>query len=245
MTLQIITRRFSTGLIAVAVLGLFAAVGWRLSMPGALFLSRFMGAPSETVFADLSVTDAEIHHRGRKLPCHVYRPADGYDKVLLVVHGVHHGGYDEPRMVRFAKELARLGHLVITPDIEDMKNYDISRRAVDDIHGAAKWIIDASGFVGPEGRISILGFSFAGGLAISAAARPDIRDRVSAVFSFGGHADLDRVMRYLTTGKLPTGGMLEPHVYGQAVIARRFAQRLVRKSSPLSSYRRSQESVRI
>ncbi len=211
----------------LAVLGLGLA-GWRLVMPGALFLSRFMdGARADDPFADITREDVIVDPSGRALRCHVYRPPGRYDKVLLVVHGVHHGGYDEARMVRFAKELACLGFLVVTPEIVDLKQYNISEQAVDDIHIAAKWVLESSTLVEGDESVSLLGFSFAGGLSISAAARPDVRDRVGAVFSFGGHADLDRVMRFLTTGELPGGGTLAPHVYGQVVIARQLASRLV------------------
>ena len=71
-----------------------------------------------------------------------------------------------------------------------------------------------------------MGVSFAGGLALSAAARESVRDRVGYVFSFGGHGDLERTLRYLITGDQP-GGKLTPHVYGQAVVVRFFADRLV------------------
>jgi pimeloyl-ACP methyl ester carboxylesterase len=50
---------------------------------------------------------------------------------------------------------------------------------------------------------------------------------VGGVFSFGGHGDLDTVMHYLSTGALPRGGTLPPHLYGQAVLLRRLADRLV------------------
>ena len=55
----------------------------------------------------------------------------------------------------------------------------------------------------PDGRVGIVGISFAGGLSIAAAGRPAIRDKVAFVVSFGGHGDLPRVMRYLATGEAP------------------------------------------
>jgi fermentation-respiration switch protein FrsA (DUF1100 family) len=48
------------------------------------------------------------------------------------------------------------------------------------------------------------------------------------VFSFGGHGDLGRVMRYLTTGEAPEVAGLEthpPHDYGVAVILYELADR--------------------
>ena len=46
----------------------------------------------------------------------------------------------------------------------------------------------------------MMGISFSGGLSIVAAGRPSLANRVAYVFSFGGHDDLPRVLRYLCTG---------------------------------------------
>ena len=73
----------------------------------------------------------------------------------------------------------------------------------------------------PDGRIGIIGISFAGGLSIVAAGRPSIRDKLAYVLSFGGHADMPRVMRYLATGEevhVPGVENHPPHDYGVAVI---------------------------
>ena len=48
--------------------------------------------------------------------------------------------------------------------------------------------------------IGLMGISFSGGLSVVAAGRPSLADRVAYVFSFGGHDDLPRVLRYLCTG---------------------------------------------
>jgi pimeloyl-ACP methyl ester carboxylesterase len=73
----------------------------------------------------------------------------------------------------------------------------------------------------PDGRVGIVGISFAGGLSIVAAGRPAIRDKVAYVVSFGGHGDLPRVLKYLATGEAPrVPGIVThpPHDYGLAVI---------------------------
>jgi hypothetical protein len=43
----------------------------------------------------------------------------------------------------------------------------------------------------------LVGVSFAGGLALVAAGRPALKDRLTAIFALGAHADLPRVIRYL------------------------------------------------
>src|SRR5262249_50550577 len=84
-----------------------------------------------------------------------------------------------------------------------------------------------------------------GGLSIVAAGRRSLKDGVSYVFSFGGHADLPRVLKYLCTGiePMPSGRLRlkaeagddaadqpfvrPPHDYGAAVILLGVADRVV------------------
>ena len=64
------------------------------------------------------------------------------------------------------------------------------------IEDAALWLSASSGCA-PDGRIGIMGISFAGGLSIVAASRPALAIGVAFVMSFGGHGDLPRTLRYL------------------------------------------------
>jgi dienelactone hydrolase len=80
----------------------------------------------------------------------------------------------------------------------------------------------------PTGRIGLMGISFSGGLAVVAAGRPALRDRLSYVFALGGHDDLPRVLTYLCTGiegeagtvpwDEPDLATVQPHDYGVAVV---------------------------
>jgi hypothetical protein len=81
-----------------------------------------------------------------------------------------------------------------------------------------------------------MGISFAGGLSVVAAGRPALRDKVAYVFSFGGHGDLRRVLRYLCSGLEPRAPgepdtaplrVRAPHDYGVAVILLGLADRMV------------------
>jgi pimeloyl-ACP methyl ester carboxylesterase len=140
---------------------------------------------------------------------------------------VHALGYDEPRLTRFARQLAREGYLVVTPDLIDLKDYDLAPSAVDDIEAAALHLLDGLGGASLAHRPAIMGVSFAGGLGLCAAGRPNLTHRLSGILVFGGYGNLDRVLAYLATGNLPEGGQLPPHLYGQAVVARRMANELV------------------
>src|SRR5690606_1156739 len=83
-----------------------------------------------------------------------------------------------------------------------------------------------SGFA-TDGRIGVIGISFAGGLALVAAARARVSPQTAFVMSFGGHGDLPRTLRFLCTGELPGGGTLAPHDYGVAIILLGVADKVV------------------
>ena len=94
------------------------------------------------------------------------------------------------------------------------------------IEDAAVWLADRPG-PAPDRQIGIIGISFAGGLAIVAAGRPPLRNRVAFVLSFGGHGDLPRTLHYLATGLQPDGTRRPPHDYGVAIILLGVAERVV------------------
>ena len=200
-------------------------LAYRLFFPGIPFLLDYMQPRHDTTpYATKAVT---IQTKVRHIPARIYTPADGnIQSTILLVHGVHHDGYNETRLIHFTETLARHGFRVVTPDIEDLKNYQIVARAYDDIEQSALWLSEKSGLIKKDQQFALWGISFAGGLCLSAAASPRLRNRISSGFSFGGHSNLDSTMHYLMTGDTPSG-QLAPHVYGQAVLVRRFADKLV------------------
>jgi dienelactone hydrolase len=145
---------------------------------------------------------------------------------MLLVPGVHASGVDEPRLVQFAKDLASVRHTVLTVEPNDLAQYRITPRTTDMIEDAARWLSDRHDLA-PDGRVGMMGISFAGGLSIVAASRPSLRDRAAFVVSFGGHGDLPRTLEYLCTGIQPNGARFPPHDYGVVIILLSVTDRLV------------------
>jgi hypothetical protein len=149
----------------------------------------------------------------------IYKPRGATDApALVLVPGVHRLGVDEPRLTRFARALSSAGLVVITPEIRELTDYRIDEASAGTIGAAAAEIGRRSG----RDRVGVLGFSFAGGLSLLAAAHPDHGRHIGFVVSIGGHHDLGRVMRYLVTGQEPCLGgetlTLTPHDYGLVVL---------------------------
>jgi dienelactone hydrolase len=164
------------------------------------------------------------------IPAHIRR-------AVTLVAGVNMLGIEEPRLYGLAYELASVGVAVITPDTPDLKRFDITPRTTDMIEDSALWLSRQRRLT-RDGHIGMVGISFSGSLSIVAAGRPALRDRVDFVFSFGGHGDFPRELRFLYSGKepaVPTGGgqpaerevYRRPHDYGVVIILLDLADRVV------------------
>jgi len=221
----------SAFLIAVVV---FAYVGAPYAR-AASFIVRAagLGGRAEAIANDQARTVAVqprhlVSTRYGDVPAKLYVPAGSSPRTVLLVPGIHSMGIEEPRLTALADDLAGAGLKVMAMALPDLQAYRITPRATDVIEDAVTWMTARSDLA-PDGRVGIVGISFAGGLSISAASRSSIRDKVAFVLSFGGHGDLGRVMRYLTTGEAPHVDGLEthpPHDYGVAVILYGLADRM-------------------
>jgi len=136
---------------------------------------------------------------------------------VVLVHGVHRLGIEEPRLTRFARALASSGLVVLTPQVEEIADYRVDPRSIDTI-GAAAAALDAR----TGGRAGVMGMSFAGGLSLLAAADPRYAAGIGFVVAIGGHHDLARVSRFFATNQIdrPDGSTthLEAHGYGALVL---------------------------
>jgi dienelactone hydrolase len=215
--------------VTIGALAVAAALLWALVGEGALFVLRFQaGAAGDPITFAAEGASARLRD-GRSVPVRVYVPPGGQERVVLVIHGVHRGGYDEPRLVYFAQRLVEAGFAVVTPEIEDLKRYEITARTVDDIEELVAWTaaLPLNRSSRRDERIGLVGISFGGGLSVSAAGSVEAGRALAFVFAFGGHGDLKRTMGFLAKGEAYPGGWRKPHVYGQAVEVRMFAKELV------------------
>ncbi|WP_257312142.1 alpha/beta hydrolase family protein [Geothrix fuzhouensis] len=214
----------------LGALGLLAGTFGCLAGPGLRWVASLSRAADGQNPGSCVVEERSIPAGGRLLALRLYRPMGAVERVLVLVHGIHGTGYDETRLVRSARFMAGQGILVATPEIPDLKAYDLTARTLDDIEATTRSVLEDPLLRAevPRHRPILCGISFAGGLCLSVATRPSLRARLACVFSIGGHGDLDRVMGYLSTGELPEGGgHLLPHPYGQAVLLRLYAGQLV------------------
>ena len=242
-------RRLAAILFAIAVLG----SGTWLARPYAHGLSFVVRAAevSGTArrIADLDTTatrerEIAIPTVRDPLRARLYEPSRPRHRAVLLVPGLHPAGIDEPRLVALARHLSGSGLTIVTPDIPELSRVEIAPAVVDAIEQAGLWLSSDAGLA-PDRKVGLMGISFSGGFSAVAAGRPSMADRVAFVFSFGGHADLPRVLRYLCTGVEPRPGnqvrlralgaggppdqpfVRPPHDHGVAMILLGLAPRLV------------------
>jgi dienelactone hydrolase len=136
---------------------------------------------------------------------------------MVLVHGVHHLGIDEPRLVAFARSLSSSGIRVLTPELLSLADYHIDRSSIDLIGYSACALSAQLGQ-----KVGVLGLSFAGGLSLLAAADPRFAPCIRFVVSVGAHDDLERVSQFLisNTIKRPDGTILRmtAHEYGVLIL---------------------------
>jgi dienelactone hydrolase len=167
--------------------------------------------------AQVTTRDVEVPTRHGTVSARLYIPEGRSHETWIVVPGVHAGGVDEPRLARLATRLAGTGITVLSLPLPDLRNFRIVGRSTDQIEDAVVWTT-ADGALARDGSVGLVGVSFGGGLAMVAAGRPAVADRIDRVVSFGGHGDLPRVIDYLCTGRLPDGTEQPAHDYGVAIL---------------------------
>lgn len=150
----------------------------------------------------------------------IYKPTDVRNPgAIMLLHGVHHLGIEEPRLVSFSRALAGAGIEVMTPELKDLADYHVVPDSIDAIGISAGLFKDRMGVP----KVGIMGLSFAGGLALLAAANPAYAPNIGFVMTVGSHDDLARVSRFfaenITENPDGTTAPLQAHEYGVLVLA--------------------------
>ena len=188
-----------------------------------------MGAPLQTTDISFSVSMEGGTGPGRTqmVRAREYLPSGmASAPALIVLHGVHHLGIDEPRLEAFATSIASCGIRVLTPELPDIKDYHVDASSVRTIGESAKW------FAGRTGKpVGVVGLSFSGGLALVAASEPEYRDAFKFVLAVGSQDSMNRVAEYYRTGRdaRPNGSVeeLKPHPYGPLVLEYEYVEDFV------------------
>jgi len=168
---------------------------------------------------NISVADVTLGAGDNSTAAYLYSPLSvAHPHGIVLVHGIHHLGIDDPRFINLARALAEDGFAVLTPKFDALVDYHVDGPTIPEIGESARWLEQRLG----NGPVTLVGISFGGGLALVAAAEPQYEKSVRAVVSFGGYEDLARVSRFLVTSQEEfPDGRIEPmkaHDYGGAIL---------------------------
>jgi pimeloyl-ACP methyl ester carboxylesterase len=167
---------------------------------------------------EVTTEDVTIAGANEAIRARLYMPVGvAHPSGMVAVHGIHHLGIDEPRLVRFARAVAGSGLAVLTPQVDSLADYHVDATSIPVIGESAAWL---DGRLGTQ-KVTVTGISFAGGLALLAATDPTYGSHIRCLVLMGAYDDLARVSRFLATGQqeLPKG-KTEPHPahdYGASV----------------------------
>jgi pimeloyl-ACP methyl ester carboxylesterase len=136
---------------------------------------------------------------------------------MVLIHGIHHLGIDEPRFVSFARAAAENGFAVLSPEVAALADYRVDASSIPTIGESPAWLERRLG----TGPVTVVGVSFAGGLSLLAASNPRYAAHIRALLLMGPDDNLVRVARFLATSRaeLPDGRWVPyvAHDYGAAV----------------------------
>jgi len=177
--------------------------------------------------AQIREEERQVTVGGETLRVRFYTPVEvDNPPPLTLIHGIHYLGIDEPRMRAFARAMAAAGVLVCTPEIKAFTSYRIQVSNIDEIAASAKYLSQLTG----RHSVGVMGISFAGGLALLAAADPEYRQNFAFVIALGAHHDLNRLARYYAGDQIsdPDGHPyhVPPHPYGARVFINIFLDEL-------------------
>ncbi|MCW5699603.1 MAG: hypothetical protein KIT00_07165 [Rhodospirillales bacterium] len=126
----------------------------------------------------------------------LYLPAEDPRAGMVLIPGAAPTGKDDPRLVDFAKTMARARFEVLVPDLPNM-------RALRVTSGDARLVAESVTYMARRGQDRPLGLttiSFAVGPAVLALFEPGVGRDVDFVVSVGGYYDMEAAITFFTSG---------------------------------------------
>lgn len=159
----------------------------------------------------------------------LYEPAEQPRGAVVLVPGLTPYGKDDPRLVSFARSLARDRFLVLVPEIVNTRLLKVSAAdsaIIADAIGELAKRFAAGG--GPS--VGLVAISFGAGPALLAAGETPAGRHVRFAVTIGAYYDITAIIAFATTGayQMPDGSWIsaEPNAYGKFVFLRGNADRV-------------------
>lgn len=127
----------------------------------------------------------------------LYRPKGaGNGRLIMFVHGMTVRGHRDDRVLDFCSALACLGFRVAVPLFELIRDLYIDPRQIDECAATLLALADSEQLC-PHRRLGLMAPSFSGNIAMIAATRPEVVNRVSSICTIGSYANIDTALEFL------------------------------------------------
>lgn len=184
------------------------------------FLVRDALRPPDALASEVIEEDASIESQGQTVRVRIYRPKEEHDPLpgVVLVHGAVRQGALDSRLVALARAMAAHGGCVATLDLVSLSSFTLDPHDPLRIAAATAWFSKRKDIV-RDGRVALVGISVGGTYALLAGSTPKIKDRLSAILTFGAYSSLDRLLRrWLIQPGEGTPELLDPKTRGRRLV---------------------------
>ncbi len=149
---------------------------------------------------------------------------------IILLHGLTRKGYNDHRLIAFAKALAKIGYKVITPNLTFLQNLDFNYSDVETIIKVVQHSCNQS-----NGKVGIMGFSFGGTYGLLAAGDERINRNLSFVLAGGAYYKLSNLLFNSLNNKRDEFSPAKP--YAKLSLLWKYQDKLDLTNDKLSMYR--------
>jgi len=126
-----------------------------------------------------------------------YMPAQNMRSLIILVHGMSPAAHRDPRIIRLAASLSSAGFAVAVPLLPEIRDAKIDPESPAHLLSVIQQIVKRTD-LHPFKKVSVIGPSFSGAVALLAAAR-DTQRQIQSVLSIGAFSGLSNGLSSLLT----------------------------------------------
>ncbi|PJZ46098.1 alpha/beta hydrolase [Leptospira brenneri] len=125
-----------------------------------------------------------------------YLPKSKSLGTIVTINGLAPLGNRDPRFIIVNKSLQKIGFTVVSPFYEEICDYKISLRNIEDIKDSILFISNQKEIC-TAGKVSIFSPSFSGSLSLIAASDKQIAERINCICAIGAYANVEDIIENL------------------------------------------------
>lgn len=140
---------------------------------------------------DVREISIPIHNGSLRADCYMAKSKSL--GTIITINGLAPLGNRDPRFIIVNRSLNQLGYTVVSPFYDEICDYKISLRNIEDIKDSIAYISKQKE-ISPSGKVSIFAPSFSGSLSLIAVSDKKIAERINSVCAIGAFANVDDII---------------------------------------------------